>query len=278
MGRIHTPLFSIIIPALNEEKFLPKLLASLSEQTERSFEVIVVDGQSSDTTVSAAKKFSKKLPALNILTANPRGLPRQRNLGAHAARGKWLIFSDADNVVMPYFLSRIKTFITEKSPIFFTGWCRSDSEVISDAIITLISLMTIEGSVSIKKPFSPGPLTIIRKDVFTAVGGYNETLVWGEDFEFSKRVCSSGYSLDVLRETIYIWSMRRFRKEGTINVLRKFSMALFYGLITNKALTKMPGYIMGGHVYTKQEKSGWSEKAKQFRIRFKRAIAEAFGG
>lgn len=56
------PRFSVIIPTLNEEKFLPNLLTSLSEQTEESFEVIVVDGKSKDKTVAVAESFKKKLP------------------------------------------------------------------------------------------------------------------------------------------------------------------------------------------------------------------------
>ncbi len=273
---MEKPLFSVIIPALNEERFLPLLLESLQRQDMKSFEVIVVDGESTDATVYKTKRFAKKLPKLRIVTAHPRGLPRQRNLGATHARGTWLVFSDADNLFFPYALSRMKAFIREKSPVFFTSWFRSDSDVTSDSVVTLLSLMTIEGSVSIKKPFSPGPLTIIRSDVFARAGGYNESLGWGEDFEFSKRVCSFGYPLSVLRETLYIWSMRRFRKEGTLHVLRKFSMAMLYGLLTNKALTKMPGYVMGGHIYSKKETTTWNQKLVTLRHRLSHLISETF--
>lgn len=273
---MEKPLFSVIIPALNEERFLPQLLQSLQAQDMKSFEVIVVDGDSNDATVREAKKFTKHLPRLRIVMANPRGLPRQRNLGAAQARGRWLVFSDADNVLFPYALSRMKAFIREKSPVFFTSWFRSDSDITSDSVVTLLSLMTIEGSVSIKKPFSPGPLTIIRSDVFAQVGGYNERIGWGEDFEFSKRVCSLGYPLSVLRETLYVWSMRRFRKEGTLHVLRKFSMAMLYGLLTNKALTKMPGYVMGGHVYSKKETTSWNQKLVVLRQRLSHLLSETF--
>ena len=51
------PFFSIVIPALNEEKFLPKLLESLSHQHFCDFEVIVVDGRSKDKTVAVAETY-----------------------------------------------------------------------------------------------------------------------------------------------------------------------------------------------------------------------------
>ena len=51
------PFFSIIIPTLNEEKYLPHLLADLAKQTFQDFEVIVIDGQSTDQTVPKTKLF-----------------------------------------------------------------------------------------------------------------------------------------------------------------------------------------------------------------------------
>ena len=58
------PFFSIIIPSLNEEKYLPLLLEDLSQQTFKSFEVIIIDGKSEDKTIELAKTFNKKLQYL----------------------------------------------------------------------------------------------------------------------------------------------------------------------------------------------------------------------
>src|SRR5258706_4031142 len=90
--------FSVVIPALNEEKFLPKLLASLAAQTVKDFEVVVVDGSSKDKTVTVARSFAKKLPKLQVVVSKVASLPLQRNLGAKKTTGEWLIFIDADSV------------------------------------------------------------------------------------------------------------------------------------------------------------------------------------
>ena len=90
---------SVVIPALNEEKYLPQLLQSLSEQTQPDFEVVVVDGSSKDRTVELARSFSSKLPALNVIVSPTARLPLQRNLGARATSGEWLVFLDADSKV-----------------------------------------------------------------------------------------------------------------------------------------------------------------------------------
>ena len=160
-----------------------------------------------------------------------------------------MVFSDADNEFLPYATDRINAYAKRKRPSLFTAWCRSDTELTADALITLFSNMVFEGSISVKKQFAPGPLMAIQKHIFESIGGYNETIPWGEDYEISKRLQDAGYRMEILRETIYVWSMRRMRKEGKMNVLRKFALAGAYNLITNKAFTNMPGYVMGGHIY-----------------------------
>src|SRR5690348_11138372 len=101
--------YSIIIPALNEEKFLPNLLTSLASQTKKDFEVIVVDGSSKDKTVSRARSFHKTVPGLRVVISKIASLPLQRNIGAKAAKGEWLIFVDADSILLPYFIERISS-------------------------------------------------------------------------------------------------------------------------------------------------------------------------
>ena len=105
------PFFSVVIPALNEEKFLPNLLASLASQTDRNFEVIVVDGASKDKTVAVAERYKNKLPSLQVIVGAKARLPLQRNIGANAAHGEWYVFVDADTVLLPYCLARLYAYI-----------------------------------------------------------------------------------------------------------------------------------------------------------------------
>ncbi|KKT87511.1 MAG: Cell wall biogenesis glycosyltransferase, partial [Candidatus Collierbacteria bacterium GW2011_GWD2_45_10] len=97
MTLTRKPFFSVIIPALNEEKYLPLLLADLAKQTTRDFEVIIIDGNSKDKTVAKAKLFKNKLPLLTILSSPVRNVSVQRNQGATKATGRYLLFNDADN-------------------------------------------------------------------------------------------------------------------------------------------------------------------------------------
>ena len=247
------PLFSVIIPALNEEKFLPKLLASLAAQTQKNFEVIVVDGKSRDGTVAIAKGFARKVPGLSVIVSKKASLPLQRNLGAQVASGRWFAFMDADIVCMPYLIDRMEWYIRTESPSVFTTWFQPDSNIVSDAFFTLLANLVLEGSLFIKRPITPGPLTAIRSDVFTSIGGYDESHAFNEDVEFGLRLLKKGFYQTLLRETLYIWSMRRIRNEGKMKYVNQMIVASLPVLFMKQPLKHMPGYIMGGHLYQKKK-------------------------
>lgn len=247
------PLFSVIIPTLNEEKFLPNLLTSLAEQSKKNFEVIVVDGSSKDTTVATAKKFVRGLPRLIVEVVKKPSLPLQRNRGAAKALGEWLIFVDADSVFMPYFMERAQQFIVSHDPRVFTTWFSPDSTNPKDAVFTLFANVYTEATIIFKKPLAPGPLTIVRRDAFDRVGGYDEAHAFHEDVDFGLRLFRSGIQLDILRETLCVWSLRRFRKEGTLKVLNQYVLGVLPVVFLNTSFKRMPGYTMGGQLYKKKK-------------------------
>ena len=94
---MNEPFISIIIPTLNEEKFLPKLLNSIKEQNYKNYEIIVSDANSKDKTIEIAKRFNVKIvqggkPAVG------------RNNGAKFSVGDYLLFLDADVILPKNFL------------------------------------------------------------------------------------------------------------------------------------------------------------------------------
>src|ERR1051325_6774558 len=111
-----TPFFSIVIPTLNEERYLPHLLLDLSRQTFRNFEVTIVDGMSEDQTVFNARQFQNRFERFRVLESDRRNVSHQRNLGAQTARADWLIFFDADNRLPKDFLQKIRILIEEREP------------------------------------------------------------------------------------------------------------------------------------------------------------------
>ncbi|OYT33718.1 MAG: glycosyl transferase family 2, partial [Candidatus Aenigmarchaeota archaeon ex4484_52] len=80
---IQKPLLSIIIPTLNEEKYIPLLLNSIKKQTYKNYEIIVCDSHSKDKCYSIDKK----------------GPGHGRNIGAKYAKGRYLLFFDSDTII-----------------------------------------------------------------------------------------------------------------------------------------------------------------------------------
>jgi glycosyltransferase involved in cell wall biosynthesis len=213
------PLFSIIIPTLNEEKYLPLLLADLAAQSYSHFEVHVVDCHSSDKTTTVAAAFSEHFP-LSIYTVAPRNVSYQRNFGASKARGTWLIFMDADDRLPTYFLLGIAYKIERESRLdAFTTWVESSSHPTqSAALIARAYNLGITAYLFLKKPTAVGAMIGVRQEVFAKVK-FRRSRELFEDHDFIERLFQRGYHFSIFREPTYTYSQRRFKKEGTFKMI-----------------------------------------------------------
>lgn len=255
-----SPFFSIIIPALNEEKYLPLLLADLASQSFTDFEVIVVDGQSEDTTVNKAKKFSSKLN-LHLFSTPTRGVSHQRNLGAKKAQANWLLFMDADNRLPTFFLQGIK-YQLEKHPSvdIFTCWLEPTSYSVQDRLLIQLSNVGME-LYSKVKPIATGALIGCQKLVSQKVQ-FDETLKYSEDHAFVLGALEKGFDFHIFREPRFIYSLRRFKKEGTLKILRTYAKLNLQYLLGKEILTTEYEYPMNGGSYyslTKKKHFSWLE-------------------
>jgi glycosyltransferase involved in cell wall biosynthesis len=267
-------MISIVIPTLNEEKLLPNLLTSIVNQTKKDYEVVVVDGSSKDKTAALAQSFRTKLSNLQVVVSKKAKLPLQRNLGANATTGEWLVFVDADSVLFPQFIERIESFIEKEHPQLFTTWCRPDTDEPGDANIALLANMIYEMSIVLKRPFSPGPLTIVSRDVFMKLGGYDETRGYNEDMDFSIRAHKKQIPFCIIPETLYVWSLRRLRSQGTIRVAQQYILSALPVLLFNRSLKYMPGYMMGGQLYKKGKRFISRATLKQYEEKLKNLLKE----
>lgn len=105
------PYFSIIIPTFNSASVIRFCLDSIFSSTNRSFEVIVVDGGSTDDTLSIIKNYKIRL----VEQKDTKGRAEARNLGIEAAKGKVLVFTDSDNVLAKDSFEKIKGYF-ESNP------------------------------------------------------------------------------------------------------------------------------------------------------------------
>lgn len=101
------PLVSIIIPIYNSSKYIEKLLDSISKQTYKSLEVLLIDDGSKDDSLLLAKEYCSKFRNFKVFTQKHQGVSKARNFGISKANGTWLSFIDSDDELSPLFYERM---------------------------------------------------------------------------------------------------------------------------------------------------------------------------
>jgi glycosyltransferase involved in cell wall biosynthesis len=177
-------LVSIIIPAYNSEETLAKCLESVKKQTYKTIEIIVVDKFSKDRTVDIAKKYGVK-----IFQIKAKERTEQVNFGIKNSKGKYVYRIDSDFVLEP-------TVIEEA-----VNKCEKEDY---DAIaIHNTSDPTISFWSKVRKferdCYKDDELNIaarfFRKEVFDSIGGFDESLVSGEDYDFHNRLLRKNFKV-----------------------------------------------------------------------------------
>lgn len=211
--------YSIIIPALNESKYLPALLDSIAKQQYKDpIEVIVVDGGSNDDTVKIALSYTPSMPNLTVLQG-PRDIGAQRNMGAKQAKYQYLLFLDADVQLPNNLLSDLSTR-TPTEPRFiiavmhvFVGMS------IIDRVYYYIGCLFLFAFLVAKMPVTNGDFMLTTRENFDKVGGFKEHVVLGEDIDFGKRSIASGATYKFMWRPKIIASLRRARTMGHTRTL-----------------------------------------------------------
>ena len=119
-------LISIIIPVYNAEKYLQKCIESIINQTYNCIEIIIVDDGSTDCSMKMVEKYIKKDYRIILLKQNNKGPNAARKLGLSKAKGKYIMFVDADDHISPYMCEKMVMKIqAEKVDIVGCGICDS---------------------------------------------------------------------------------------------------------------------------------------------------------
>lgn len=266
-----SPFFSVIIPTLNEEKYLPNLLTCLQKQTFRNFEVIVVDGKSSDETVSQALGYKEKIPEINVIDSDKQNVGYQRNLGARLAKADYFIFFDADVQIPRTFLKSIYDAIHKNKYMFLSTYLKPDSSEAKDWLLATVANIAFEISNVIEKPAVGGHNIIIHKSVFAQIGGFNDKLKMAEDHDLAQRCLNAGVRLKMLHTPRLVMSLRRFRHEGYLTILRRYTRTQLYYMLRGPIKKAMYDYPMGGHVY-KENKNVNTQTAVRLEKRLLKAV------
>lgn len=175
-------MISVIIPAYNEEKYLPETLTRIGKALAVAgcpSEIVVVDNDSEDKTKRIAEEFGAR-----VFAEKEHNIARVRNTGAKNSAGEILIFVDADTLVPESLFQKIAATMQDEKCMggavsveygeFRRGWVKY-----------YLLGWKFWGAVFNTKQ---GATQFCRRAIFSELGGYDESLYMGEDVEFYWRL------------------------------------------------------------------------------------------
>ena len=240
--------YSIIVPVFNRPDEVDELLESLSSQTLKDFEVVIVEDGSQIPCKDVCDKYANILD-LHYYFKENSGPGQSRNYGVERAQGEYVIILDSDAVTPPGFMQAIDDELKHQ-PTDAWGGPDAAHESFSDIQKAISYAMTSffttggirGGKKQLDKKFYPRSFNLgVRREVYQQLGGFtterfSKMSLYGEDIDFSLRIYKNGYSCRLFPEA-WLWHKRRtdFRKfwrqvynsgYARINLWRKYPEAL----------------------------------------------------
>lgn len=216
---------SVIIPALNEEKYIERTLKSVSKQTipRDDYEIIVSDGKSSDNTVKISRKYADK-----VISTKNKSIAEGRNKGAKRAKGELLVFVDADTVVNKSLLKKIvKTFKNKNVSGAYVKYIYDFNSIFLYIInIVFLILFKLINLFIPKINTVSGMCIIARKSDFKKIKGFNEDMYTKEDVDLYINLKDVG-DFVLIDEEVYP-STRRFKKMGWIGTIKYYFLDTYH--------------------------------------------------
>ena len=221
------PKYSIIIPVFNRPTEVDELLDSLSNQTYKDFEILIIEDGSTETCETVVSNFDNQLDIRYFFKENS-GQGFSRNFGFERAKGDWFLVFDSDCLVPENYLQLVDDYLKD-NPLDAYGGSDKAAEsftpvqkAISYSMTSFLTTGGIRGGKTKVGAFHPRSFNMgIKRPVFEKTDGYKITRK-GEDIEFSIRIDENGFNIGLIPEA-FVYHKRR------TNFIQFFKQLHFFG-------------------------------------------------
>lgn len=222
------PQYSIIIPVYNRPAEISDLLESLSRQTYRDFETIIVEDGSTVRCDNEIDKYTGILDIKYFYKPN-EGRSIARNYGIERSTGAILVFFDSDCVIPPDYFATLSQSLSRSPYDCFGGpdaahdSFTATQKAINYAMTSFLTTGGIRGGkVSLEK-FVPRTFNMgFTREVYNRVGGFRE--MFSEDIDMSTRIAEAGFSIRLITEA-FVYHKRRVDFKKFLRQVHVFGMS-----------------------------------------------------
>ena len=231
-----TPLlFSIIVPVYNRRDEVAELLASLEKQSDKGFEVIIVE----DGSTEPCEKECSNAKGIDIAYhyKDNEGRSIARNYGMERAGGDYFIFVDSDCILPPDYIEKLRESLSNNYVDCFGGPDSAHEsfsplqKAINFAMTSFLTTGGIRGGKISMEKFTPRTFNMgFSKDVYNKVGGFRE--MFSEDIDMSTRIKQADFSITLFPEVKVFHkrrvSLKKFWKQVHVFGMSRITLQLLY--------------------------------------------------
>lgn len=230
------PRFSVIVPVYNRIDEVDDLLKSLSEQSCKDFEAVIVEDGSSQPCQDVISKYADKVDVKYYYKEN-EGRSIARNYGLDRATGDYFIFFDSDCVIPPDYFKTLSAAL-DRNPVDCFGGPDAAHEsfsttqkAINYSMTSFLTTGGIRGGKVQLEKFVPRTFNMgYSRKVWEKVGGFRE--MFSEDIDMSTRIRQAGFSIGLIREA-FVYHKRRvnmklFARQVYVFGMSRITLKLLY--------------------------------------------------
>lgn len=222
------PYFSIIVPVYNRPAEVEELVESLSLQTCKDFELILVEDGSTLPCSDVLEKYKESITIRYFFKENS-GRSLTRNYGMERSEGEYLVFFDSDCVIPPDYFHTVKTTLDHHYTDCYGGPDRADDcftdlqKAISFSMTSFLTTGGIRGAKKSLEKFTPRTFNMgLSRKAYREVGGFKD--MFGEDIDLSLRIREAGFATQLIPDA-FVYHKRRVSLKSFYRQVHVFGMA-----------------------------------------------------